>query len=401
MAAGPLLAVCALALAGWLASGAALAQQPGFKFSQQDDADRQEQEARQNRIAAQLSTPCRASIKDKKIVVLIGERRSNGIIAAEQQNYGPLFDAINNRLRNLGLRTYTPEEIRRQIAQAEIDAYFRNDQDAMLSAAKRLGASFALKGLITADATRNPMMNVNQVIVNMHFTLTGRREDRVGGRRALGLVRRRGCLADGAHARQRAGRRGGRDAVFRLLPDRGRRAPQAGAAVGRSLLALSTMHSEDHAMSQRARTATLQILLGAALVAAATTASAQPTWGNPSPTAGGDTSQKANAAADQTIYQAVTYTNASKKGPALVVIPRRDQEQQCDVPAEVHREQHRGLRRDRAFERQLHRARALEPGPALQGVRARLQPGRSGPGAQVPEDGQAQGRRNTWSSSTS
>ncbi len=166
--------VPALALAAWLACGAALAQQqPGFKFSQEDDADRQEQEARQSRIAAQLSTPCRQSIKDKKIVVLIGERQSNGYIAAQQQNYGPLFDAINSRLRSVGLRTYTPEEIRRQVAQAEIDAYLRNDQDAMVSAAQRLGASFALKGLITSEATRNPMMNVNQVTVNMHFTLTG------------------------------------------------------------------------------------------------------------------------------------------------------------------------------------------------------------------------------------
>ncbi|HYQ98791.1 MAG TPA: hypothetical protein VET86_02020 [Casimicrobiaceae bacterium] len=74
-------------------------------------------------------------------------------------------------------------------------------------------------------------------------------------------------------------------------------------------------------MSPRARLATLQTLLGAAFLAAAMTASAQPSWGNPSPTAGKETSQKANAAADQTIYQPVTYTNASRKGPALVVIP--------------------------------------------------------------------------------
>ena len=62
-------------------------------------------------------------------------------------------------------------------------------------------------------------------------------------------------------------------------------------------------------------------LLGAALLAAASLASAQPTFGNPSPTAGRDTSQKANAAADQSIYQPVTYTNAGKKGPAVIVIP--------------------------------------------------------------------------------
>jgi hypothetical protein len=98
-------------------------------------------------------------------------RQSNGYIAAQQQNYGPHYQAINSRLRALGLRTYTPEEIRRQIAQAEIDAYFRNDPDAMLSASKRLGASFVLRGLISSEATRNPMMAVNQVFVNMKFTL--------------------------------------------------------------------------------------------------------------------------------------------------------------------------------------------------------------------------------------
>ncbi len=61
--------------------------------------------------------------------------------------------------------------------------------------------------------------------------------------------------------------------------------------------------------------------LRSALLASASIAAAQPSWGNPSPTAGRETSQKANAAADQTIYQPVVYTNASKKGPALVVIP--------------------------------------------------------------------------------
>jgi len=155
--------------------GPALAAQ-GFKFSQEDETDkaeRLEQEARQDRIADQLSTPCRAALKDKKIMVIIGVRQSNGYIAAQQQNYGPHYQAINARLRALGLRTYTPEEIRRQIAQAEIDAYFRNDPDAMLSASKRLGASFVLRGLISSEATRNPMMAVNQVFVNMKFTLNG------------------------------------------------------------------------------------------------------------------------------------------------------------------------------------------------------------------------------------
>jgi curli biogenesis system outer membrane secretion channel CsgG len=75
------------------------------------------------------------------------------------------------------------------------------------------------------------------------------------------------------------------------------------------------------AMNTRISLACLRCLLGVTLLASASIAAAQPSWGNPSPTAGKETSQKANAAADQTIYQPVVYTNAGKKGPALVVIP--------------------------------------------------------------------------------
>lgn len=159
-----------LAALGLLAAAPAAAQD--FRFSRPDNTDAAAEGARQERIAQQLSTPCRAGIKDRKIVVIIGERQSNGHVSAAQQNYGPHFQAINARLRALGLRTYTPEEIRKQIAQAEIDAYFRNDPDAALAAARRLGASFVLRGLISAQASRNPLMPVNQVAVTMGFTLS-------------------------------------------------------------------------------------------------------------------------------------------------------------------------------------------------------------------------------------
>jgi ABC-type amino acid transport substrate-binding protein len=164
-------AIALLAMLFLLPAGEASAQ--GFKFSQPDTATAAEEAARQERIAQQLSTPCRAELKGKKIAVIIGEVQSNGYIAAQQQNYGPHFQAINARLRFLGLTTYTPEEIRRQIAQAEIDAYMRNDPDAALSAARRLGASFVLRGLISSQAVMNPVIRVNQVSVNMGFTLTG------------------------------------------------------------------------------------------------------------------------------------------------------------------------------------------------------------------------------------
>jgi hypothetical protein len=152
---------------------AGLVSGQGFKFSQPDESDRIEEEARQNRIADQLSTPCKADLKGKKIMLVIGQVQSNGFIVAQQQNFGPEYQAINTRLRAMGLTTFTPEEIRRQIAQAEIDAYFKNDPDAALAASKRLGASFILRGLITTQSGMNPMMAVNQVSINMGFTLTG------------------------------------------------------------------------------------------------------------------------------------------------------------------------------------------------------------------------------------
>jgi hypothetical protein len=154
-----------------LAAGQVVAE--GFRFSQPDDTEQLESEAREARIARDLSVPCRADLKNKKIMVVIGEVQSNGAIEAHQQNYGAHYEAINKRLRGLGLRTYTPEEIRRQIAQAEIDAYFRNDPDAALSASRRLGASFILRGLISSQAMQNPLIAVNQVSINMGFTLTG------------------------------------------------------------------------------------------------------------------------------------------------------------------------------------------------------------------------------------
>jgi hypothetical protein len=165
------LCVCAgLCIAALLPCTAAA---QGFKFSQDPGAERQAAEAaaRQSRVAENLSTPCKQAIKDKKIAVIIGEEQTNGVILARQDNYGPHFQIINGRLQALGLRTYTPEEIRRQIAQAEIDAYFKNDPDAALSASRRLGANFVLRGLITSQASYNPIVRVNQVSVGMGFTL--------------------------------------------------------------------------------------------------------------------------------------------------------------------------------------------------------------------------------------
>jgi hypothetical protein len=166
---------CAAAPAIALALFAGMACAQGFKFGGPDpsqEAGSAAQARPDDRMADALSTPCRRDLQGKKIMLVIGERQSDGFVVAEQKNYGPHFQAINARLRSLGLRTHTPEEIRAQIKQAEIDAYFRNDPDAALAAARRNGASFILRGLITSDARPNPLMAVNEVSVAMGFTLT-------------------------------------------------------------------------------------------------------------------------------------------------------------------------------------------------------------------------------------
>ena len=158
-------------LFAWL-SAATAAQAQGFKFSNEDQTDKAAEAARQAKVQSLLATPCRDKIKNQKIMVLIGEDR-NGVISAKQAAYSTHVEAINQRLKSLGLRTYSPEEIRKQVAQAEIDAYFKNNPDAAISASKRLAAQYILRGLIATQTGRNLIVNVNQVNIRMDFTLTG------------------------------------------------------------------------------------------------------------------------------------------------------------------------------------------------------------------------------------
>jgi len=162
----------AILLACW--SIAISAQAQGFKFSNPPPgaaADAAAEAQRQATIDAQLATPCRDRIKNRKIMVLIGEVK-NGFVTASQGTYSRHVAAVNDRLAVLGLKTYTPEQIRKQIAQEEIDAYFKNDPDRALSAARRLAAQYVLRGVIASNAVRNPMVGVNQVSVNLDFTLS-------------------------------------------------------------------------------------------------------------------------------------------------------------------------------------------------------------------------------------
>jgi hypothetical protein len=74
-------------------------------------------------------------------------------------------------------------------------------------------------------------------------------------------------------------------------------------------------------MKSRISIRCLRTVLAALVVCGASNVGAQPRFGNPSPTAGSETSQRANESADQAVYKPVEYMNANKKGPALIVIP--------------------------------------------------------------------------------
>lgn len=152
---------------------AATAHAQGFKFSNDPDAqaDAQQKAQREAVVNAQLSTPCRNQIRNRKIMVVIAEER-NGRLITQQSGFSRHVEAINTRLEALGLKTYTPAQIKAQVAQAEIDAYFKNDADAALSASRRLAAQYVLKGLIASEASRNAIVKVNEVRIRMDFKLT-------------------------------------------------------------------------------------------------------------------------------------------------------------------------------------------------------------------------------------
>jgi hypothetical protein len=143
-----------------------------FSFADDEKTDAKERAAKSSRVHKLTDVPCRDSLKGMKIAVMIAERHSKGQLSVSQSKYSTLFEVINSRLRNLGLSTYSQEDITRRIAEAEIKAYMNNDPDAALSAAGRLGANFILRGIINSRSHVNSILNINEVYVDMAFTLT-------------------------------------------------------------------------------------------------------------------------------------------------------------------------------------------------------------------------------------
>jgi hypothetical protein len=163
------------ALCGGGAAGAQNAPD-NFSFSAEADKARAAERAEQLRQAQEIdqlvSIPCQQRLKNRRILQLVAERTTDRW-QTTQERYGPFFQVIDGRLRALGLKTYTQEQIRQRIARAEVDAYFNNDPDSALAASKRLGADYVMRGTIGTRTGVNPLVGVHEVAVNIELTLTG------------------------------------------------------------------------------------------------------------------------------------------------------------------------------------------------------------------------------------
>lgn len=174
-ATGPAITALVVLLAAGV--GHARAGDP-FSFSRDAEKEHAEAEAQASAISQLVSIPCQQRLKERKILLLIAERTETDLYAT-QERYGPHIRVLESRLRALGLRPYTQEQIRAQIAQAEIDAYFRNDPDAAIAASRRLAADFVLRGDILTLTSVNPVLGINEVAVSFGLALSDARTGRL------------------------------------------------------------------------------------------------------------------------------------------------------------------------------------------------------------------------------
>ena len=160
-----------------------------FSFSEYERQEAAGQNDPQSVSLAQLRCP--PSLKKAKIATMIGETHKDsrghaGFYGSfltsdapewdsrnrtDKSVYGRLVDDLNQGFKQLGLRTYSTEEINAQVARAEQEAFLNNDLDAAISAADRLSADFMLKGIISTRTQVNRVVNVDEVFVTINLSL--------------------------------------------------------------------------------------------------------------------------------------------------------------------------------------------------------------------------------------
>lgn len=143
-----------------------------FSFADEEAKDKAAAAPKGGGGGPAINAACKERLQKEKVLVLVAERGNNGM-NTDQGRYGLHFQAIDRRLQKQGMRTLSQEEIKKEVAQAEIDAHFRNDPDAALQAAQKHGASLTLRGVISSRRAINPILKINEVYINMGFTLVG------------------------------------------------------------------------------------------------------------------------------------------------------------------------------------------------------------------------------------
>lgn len=152
--------------------GAAAIHAHAFSFADEEQRQHEAEAASRPAAGNGLAAACRRAIKGRRVIVVIAQRTAQGLLA-DQEAYAPHFQAIDRRLRKLGLETFTQAEMKARVAQAEIDAYLRNDMEAALGASRRMGADFVVRGMISTRTAVNPLVRIPEVYVAMNFTLSG------------------------------------------------------------------------------------------------------------------------------------------------------------------------------------------------------------------------------------
>lgn len=161
-----------IALAVALSTGLCAPPANAFSFAEEEAKDKAAAAPRTGSGGPAIPAACKERLQKEKVMVLVAERGNNGF-NADQGRYGLHFQGIDRRLQKYGMRTMSQDEIKKQVAQAEIDAHFRNDPDAALKAAQKHGASLTLRGVISSRRGINPTLGINEVYINMGFTLVG------------------------------------------------------------------------------------------------------------------------------------------------------------------------------------------------------------------------------------
>lgn len=147
-----------------------------FSFSEHEKQEQQttqyQQQAKQDRIAELLATPCARRLKNSTVAFVLLQEHQQGFMIRHGSQDRSIYAVINGQLSRLGLRTLSPQQITARIAAAETEAFLANDMDAAASAAQRLQARFFIKGQIITKHSLNQVLGIDELSLSLLLSLS-------------------------------------------------------------------------------------------------------------------------------------------------------------------------------------------------------------------------------------